>query len=177
MTSWLVTTYKGGLTTWKNQKRYFYRPKKPLKDQFGWTLYGWTELNRKRTSDGYFQFLCCFSNSISVNTQKHTICSKMYRKCPKVVSWRYVHPYLDNWTYGLNVTTPEGYNPKKVRSSDITTSLRYGPWLHVHPCFDLDVLSHIAQCPTSFIWIVTWWDRTERREVWHSSQYKTAGTG
>jgi hypothetical protein len=32
----------------------------------------------------------------------------------------------------------------------------YGPWLHIHLCFEVDVLSRMTQCPISFTWIVAW---------------------
>jgi hypothetical protein len=35
----------------------------------------------------------------------------------------------------------------------------------------------VAQQPVQDSWDRIVGDRTERREVWHSSQYKTAGTG
>ncbi len=50
--------------------------------------------------------------------------------------------------YDPNVTPSECYAPKFFRPRDTTSAVLYGPRFHVHPCFDLDVLSHVTLRPT-----------------------------
>jgi hypothetical protein len=50
--------------------------------------------------------------------------------------------------YDPNGTTSEWNNPKTFRPCDTTSAVLYRPRFHVHPCFDLDTLSHVTLHPT-----------------------------
>ncbi len=50
--------------------------------------------------------------------------------------------------YDPNGMTSECNNPKTFRPRDTTSVVLYGPRFHVHPCFDLDVMSHVMLRPT-----------------------------
>ncbi len=54
-----------------------------------------------------------------------------------------------------NGTTSECNDSKTFRPRDITSAVLYGPRFHVHPCFDLDVWSHVTLRPTWTNRIVT----------------------
>jgi hypothetical protein len=52
------------------------------------------------------------------------------------------------------VTTTQMFHPQNVTIQNLLATW-HGPRFHVHPCFDLDVLSHVTLCPTWTNWLVT----------------------
>ncbi len=50
--------------------------------------------------------------------------------------------------YDPNVTSSECNDPKFFRPRDTMSAVLYGPRFPVHPCFDLDVMSHVTLRPT-----------------------------